>query len=422
MSNPEIPRGWRQTTIGAETDERKERVGSYSDPPIVLSSTKHYGLVPSDEFFRSRTVYSNDLANYKRVSRCWLSYATNHLAEGSIGLQDKFDHACVSPIYTVFSCRGALDPRYLYRILKSPKLISMYRIHEQASVDRRGAVRYRDFAKIQLTLPPLAEQQEIIAALAVADESISSAERLIAKLERAKEGIFNDLITMGVYQSRNTRSADLILTPLGLRPRDWRVVRVKELLKSRPRNGYSPPEVDYWTGTLMLGLGCLTPTGFRPIQLKNAPRNDAALNKAMLTEGDILISRANTREHVGFVGSFQDIGVPCTYPDLMMKLEPNHRVLPGYLEILLRAPSTRRQIQAAASGTSGSMVKISSNVVRDLIVAMPGKGEQQETIEILSDAEDRINCERQKLAKLRLVRQGLMDDLLTGQVRVGAAT
>lgn len=121
----------------------------------------------------------------------------------------------------------------------------------------------------------------------------------------------------------------------------------------------------------MLGLGCLTPSGFRPLQLKNAPLSDLRTERAILNDGDLLISRANTRELVGLSGRFRAFGTPCIYPDLMMRLKPNGRITPEYLEITLRAPETRRQIQAAASGTSGSMVKISSSVVCNLLVAVP---------------------------------------------------
>ncbi len=67
----------------------------------------------------------------------------------------------------------------------------------------------------------------------------------------------------------------------------------------------------------MLGLGCLTLSGFQPIQLKNAPKNDANLQRAWLKDGDLLISRSNTRDLVALVGIYREIGIPCIYSDLM---------------------------------------------------------------------------------------------------------
>ena len=167
---------WVETTLGEMTAEQNLRVGSSGPAPVVLSSTKHYGLVPSDEYFKNRTIYSDDLANYKRVLRDWFAYATNHLAEGSIGRQKRFDDSCVSPIYTVFSCADGVHPPYLERVVKSVPLVEQYKTHEQATVDRRGAVRYRDFARVRVNLPPVIEQVKIAEVLDTLDTTIRQTE------------------------------------------------------------------------------------------------------------------------------------------------------------------------------------------------------------------------------------------------------
>jgi hypothetical protein len=396
-----VPAEWRTTTLGRVTVERKERVGTRVHDPIVLSSTKHFGLVPSEDYFRNRIVHSHDLAFYKRVDRHWFAYATNHLPEGSIGLQEEYDDACVSPIYTVFSARPDIDPRYLYRVLRSPTSIARYRISERASVDRRGAVRYSDFGKISIRLPPIDEQRRIVEILDSADEAIRSTERVVAKLRRIRTAVLH-------HVSRARPSE------LGLRT-------LAEVLEGRPKNGYSPVEVEEWTGTVMLGLACLTQDGFAPAQLKNAPAGDAKLRSALLTDGDVLMSRANTSDLVGMVGTYRDIGGPCSYPDLMMRLRPGPAVSAEYLEIALRTPDARRQIQAVASGTSASMAKISSSTVLGLTISVPSRREQEGIVRLYRAMREQIEARDAELAKLREVKKGLLDDLLAGRVRVGAA-
>src|SRR5687767_4839165 len=116
-SNTALPRGWSRVRLGDVTIEQNTRVGN-ACALTVLSSTKHRGLIPSDEYFK-RPVHSHDLRNYKIVERDWFAYATNHLSEGSIGLQQDYEAALVSPIYTVFSTRDDVYPQYLIRLLKS---------------------------------------------------------------------------------------------------------------------------------------------------------------------------------------------------------------------------------------------------------------------------------------------------------------
>ncbi|WP_280202823.1 restriction endonuclease subunit S [Nocardia cyriacigeorgica] len=391
----DLPDGWSRVTLQEITQEQTKRVGS-RQRIIVLSSTKHHGLVPSDEYFKGRTIYSDDLANYKIVERDWFAYATNHLAEGSIGLQEAFDVSCVSPIYTVFSCRGGVDARYLFRVLKSPDLLAAYRVHEQASVDRRGAVRYRDFGKIEITLPPEGEQRRIAEILETIDSRISTQDRIIAKINDIQCGLTENLL--GSVAPNNA--------PLGF------------YLSNTPKNGFSPKEVDEWTGIYSLGLGCLTSSGFSPRQLKHVSAGVARNNAALLNDGDLLMSRANTRDLVGLAGIYRDIGSPCIYPDLMMRLVPVPNCRPEYLEILLRSSQVRRQIQAVAQGTSESMVKISGPLVQQLEVTIPTLAEQDRILNIIAASQSEIEFEKRERSKLLLMRQGLTDDLLSGRYRV----
>ena len=172
---------WGVCRLGDAVQRETARVGI--DPaPEVLSSTKHRGLVPSHTYFKGRQIFSDDLSTYRVVRPGWFAYATNHLAEGSIGLNNLGETGCVSPMYTVFSTRKHVDHEYLYHLLKSPELLNQYQLHEQASVDRRGSIRFSSFAEIPILLPPLEEQRRIAEILDTIDETIQATERVIAKL------------------------------------------------------------------------------------------------------------------------------------------------------------------------------------------------------------------------------------------------
>jgi type I restriction enzyme S subunit len=319
---------------------------------------------------------------------------------------------------------SVLDPIYLLSQISSGFVRS--RIATLTAGTTNPHLNVSEVRSFLLPMPPIAEQRRIAEVLDTLNEAIRSTERVIAKLEQAKQGLLRALLTHGIDESGGLRNPDsnpnkFASTRFGPRPANWSVLKLEELIQGRPKNGYSPKEVDQWTGTLMLGLGCLTPSGFRPLQLKNAPLSGLRTERALLNDGDLLISRANTRELVGLSGRFRSLGTPCIYPDLMMRLKPNDRITPEYLEITLRAPETRRQIQAAASGTSGSMVKISSAVVCNLLVAVPDEAEQRRIVAVLNAETSRSDLEERRLTKLRTLKQGLMDDLLTGRVRVEAS-
>lgn len=254
------------------------------------------------------------------------------------------------------------------------------------------------FSRFRVLFLSLAEQRRIAEVLDAADEAIDASVACIKKREAAREGIVENLFA---------------------KKENWPSGELQDYLHATPKNGFSPVEVDEWTGVRVLGLGCLTSDGFFPRQLKNVPSSYANFSSALLKDGDFLITRANTRDLVGLVGRYRDVGGTCLYPDLMMRLRPKKNVLPDFLEYSLRHPYVRRQIMAQAVGTSESMVKISSAIVRGLRINMPSLEEQRRIISIVQAHDERIAAERARLEKLRKLKTGLMDDLLTGRVRVG---
>ena len=284
-------------------------------------------------------------------------------------------------------------------------------------------IKRTDLRRFEVDLPSVPEQRHIARILDTLDSAVSKTEQLIAKLKLLKQGLLHDLLTRGIDEDGELRDRErhpesFKDSQLGRIPRGWSVDRLETWLGAPPRNGYSPPEASEWTGVLMLGLGCLTADGFEPLQLKNAPYGDRKLEPARLRDGDLLMSRANTRELVGLVGVYRDVGSPCTYPDLMMRLTPNSDASVEFLELALSSIPVRRQIQMLASGTSESMVKVSATIVRGLLVAMPSPAEQRLITEAYRATRERLDSEMCGLSKLRLIKRGLVDDLLTGRVRV----
>ncbi len=88
----------------------------FEDLP-VLTCSKHHGFVDSLSFFKNQ-VFSRDKTKYKLIKRGELGYPSNHLEEGSIGHQDLYNQALVSPIYVVFSVKENINSLFLHRQFK----------------------------------------------------------------------------------------------------------------------------------------------------------------------------------------------------------------------------------------------------------------------------------------------------------------
>lgn len=161
---------------------------------IVLSCTKHNGLVPSLEYF-GRKIYSDDLTTYKIVSKGQFAYATNHIEEGSIGYQSNYEEALISPMYTVFQAYETVNDNFLFRVLKSNNYIHEYQKRMEGSIDRRGGLRWYEFSKIKVPIPDIEEQIAIVQILDKATEELNQYQQKLQTLQLQKKGLMQQLLT-----------------------------------------------------------------------------------------------------------------------------------------------------------------------------------------------------------------------------------
>lgn len=188
-----LPADWGYPRIGDVAKEVSERNGDESARP-VLSCTKHHGLVDSLTYFGKR-IFSEDLSNYKVVRRGQFAYATNHIDEGSIGYQNTYDEALISPIYTVFQANDTIDDRFLFLILKTETYRHIFASNTSASVDRRGSLRWSDFAKIHVPHPSIEEQKAIVNVINTANRELDLLRSQLDALQEQKKGLMQQLLT-----------------------------------------------------------------------------------------------------------------------------------------------------------------------------------------------------------------------------------
>lgn len=188
------PSDWQVVEIGKVARELSALNGKEGGLP-VLSCTKYDGLVDSLEYF-DKQVFSHDTSKYKVVRHGQFAYATNHIEEGSIGYQNLVPAGLVSPIYTVFQAAAErIDDGYFYKLLKTEKMRQIFAAQTNASVDRRGSLRWKEFSRIHIPLPPLVEQREISAVLDEAKREITLLQAKLEVLKTQKRGLMQKLLT-----------------------------------------------------------------------------------------------------------------------------------------------------------------------------------------------------------------------------------
>lgn len=184
---------WRRRQVADVLAPRAERNGS-GEVFEVLSCTKNRGFVRSLDFFKSQ-VFSRDLSGYLVIHHGDIGYPANHIEEGSIGVQELFDRALVSPIYVVMRAIGKSDTFFLQRQMKLESFRQKFARATNASVDRRGSLRWGEFSQIEVDVPTAVEQQAIAGSLRNADAEIDALERRLETTRAIKQGMMQELLT-----------------------------------------------------------------------------------------------------------------------------------------------------------------------------------------------------------------------------------
>jgi type I restriction enzyme S subunit len=358
---------------------------------------------------------------FGRVSRPLFSGPAVIVArKGSLGTP----HYSAAPFWasdTTFAVvpKPGVDARWLYHALS---LFDLTRLNEATGVPSIS----RDWLRRIELKSELPEQRRHVAEiLGTVDEVIKQTEALIAKQQQVKEGLMHDLFTRGLTPDGQLRPAraeapDLYHeTSLGWLPKEWESTTVGECLLGidagkSPECPDTPAVGEQWG---VLKVGAVHPDGLREHENKVVVGEALRVASYLVAKGDLLFSRANTSELVGLSCHVTSQPRNLMISDKTLRLRVHSSCMTvRFFFWVLQTPTSRRQIENSATGTSGSMKNISQGGVRGIACARPDLDEQQRITQRLDAATDTLAAEMANLAKLRQLKQGLMQALLTPPV------
>lgn len=282
-----------------------------------------------------------------------------------------------------------------------------------------------DIEAVRLLLPPRTTWQRITTILASLDSAIEATELLIKKHQQIKAGLMHDLFTHGLQLDGALRPPPAVdadcyqRTVLGLLPHGWHVSSLRTCLSEGASNGiYKPPHL-IGSGTLLIGQTALTEDrSVEPRLARRATVSQQDLRRFGLAAGDILIARVfATVEGVGRPALVPELGEPAVFESNMMRLRVNTSIIrPRLLFEWLKGDVSRRHIEGRANASN--QVSVNQGVFYPMPVPIPPPDEQDRMLARIEAADMRRSADLEVLAKLRSMKRGLMQDLLTGKVPV----
>jgi type I restriction enzyme S subunit len=276
-------------------------------------------------------------------------------------------------------------------------------------------------ADIQLSLPEYkAEQSKIAEILSTLDHSIEQTEALIAKQQRIKTGLMQDLLTKGIDEHGNIRSEATHAfkdSPLGRIPVEWDVSALSEAVDLKV--GYAFKSAWFAEDGLRLLRGENVGTG--ALDWKDAEYLPIGVAKEFddyqLAAGDLVIGMDRTFTKQGFkVSTVTENDLPCLLVQRVGCFVPVG-IPAEFMKLLILSPSYKRDLLSQQKGMD--IPHLSKSEILAPLVPIPKDTKEMTEIATRVNAMELFekNC-RDSLNKFVALKHGLMHDLLTGKRRV----
>lgn len=271
---------------------------------------------------------------------------------------------------------------------------------EQSST---GVTRYtlskKDFEEVEIILPisPM-EQQKIAEILETVDETIEKTDAIIEKYKRIKQGSMQELLTRGIDENGQIRSEETHKfkdSSLGRIPEEWEVVELKDVLKYKQPYNYIVESTKYEeTGIPVLTAGKTFILGY------------ANENKCICFDVPVIIFDDFTTES-------KFVNFPFKVKSSAMKFLKEKNKEKVVLKYIFES---MQLIKYPSIGGDHKRRWISE--FQNICTPLPPFPEQCRIVFILSQIDETIEKEQKYKEKLERIKQGLMENLLTGKVRV----
>jgi type I restriction enzyme M protein len=181
---------------------------------------------------------------------------------------------------------------------------------------------------------------------------------------------------------------------------DWPVVELGEVIRERPKNGYSGKPVDRVTDLRVLSLSATTSGTLDLTKFKYLDEHIPHDAPCRCRKGDIYLQRGNTAELVGTAALFDVQADGYVYPDLMIRIRADEqKVLSKYLLVVLHSSPVRDYLMRNAVGAAGSMPKINQGIVERIPVPLPPLATQQTIVAEIEAEQALVNGNRELAAR-----------------------
>ena len=433
---------WKKVKIG---DFLTEREGRYKPDDSKISKYKRL-----DKIDFSGNIHISDKPTKTDmiiVHPGDLIISGINVAKGAVAVYQGDELVCATIHYSSYTFDSSkVDLDYFKYFVKSPEFIAA--LQKQVKGGIKTEIKPKHLLPLEISIPDLQTQQEIVKKISL---QLKKTEQLSVKIESQKnyikqlrQNILQEAIEgkltadwrkqnpvqkgnpdydaealfEQIQKERNNEKKQKELSPITDKekpfeiPEGWKWVRLGEIIKEPPRNGYSPKAVDFETPIKTLKLGAVTYGIFDPNEYKYINEEIPKDAYCWLKNGDFLIERSNSVEYVGICAIYTGKDNEFMYPDLLMRFKTQDILSKQYIHTALISPFNRSYFMSNAKGAQKTMPKINQECVVNTMIPLPSIAEQNEIVKQIERNLQTISDLENQILKRELQTKQLMQSIL----------
>ena len=301
-----------------------------------------------------------------------------------------------------------IDVKYLY-------YASSYRtLSDVISGSAQPQITGESLRLVFLPIPPLPEQKKIASILTSVDEVIENTQKQIDKLQDLKKATMNELLTKGIGHTEFKDSE------LGRIPKSWGVGNLSNLISIK--HGFAF-EGQFFSnqpnGTILLTPGNFHRDGELYFGEKTKYFTGEIPNEYILENGDLLVVMTDLTSEMTILGNTIILSSSDTvlHNQRIGRIKFSDQVFDlNFLMLLMNSFYVKKYVRSTATGTT--VRHTSPSKIMEQNVPIPAISEQIKIARVILTIQKTIEKKQKKLAQTQFLKRSLMQDLLTGKVRV----
>lgn len=325
---------------------------------------------------------------------------------------------CTNQGFISCKCNDLINNEYLlYWIRQCKNYISRY-----AAGTTFLEIGRRQFKKLRIAIPEPQEQALIVGALADIDRAIEVTRKAIDQAGLVKKALMQHLLSGRLKPDGTWRKPDEFYMDekFGRVPKGWTTPRVKEFVDFL-RRGRSPEYTESSIYVPVINQKCIEWDRINFDYVKHHDPQVKVPDEFFLLDQDILVNSTGTGT-IGRIAMFHGYDYPCFADGHLTIIRTSRKVVqPKFLKYYLMSYNGQRHLESFCYSGSTNQIELSRSYFLNMRVPMPDNPDEQIAIsDKIELSQKYIECSERKINSLQRLKKSLMQNLLTGKIRVQA--